>query len=219
MRTMHPTIDLKAANPVIAVDWPSQADWAALMRKQGQSLDSMIAKLVSGEYSPMDWYEAMYQMLVDGHAGSRALGRQRAGDLAALDVDDFLAARGIADRETEWLFKFLDALQAKDGRYWDDDTDQWKAQAIRNRSRLYVGKMRGTAGQAFVSASEDTAEFNWVMAATEHCNECPVLAAKSPWYGGELFTTPGSGLTPCRTNCKCHLVREDGVTSFKPVSI
>jgi hypothetical protein len=107
-----------------------------------------------------------------------------------------------------------------DPRYWDVDERAWKPQAIRNRARLYVQKMRGTSGQAFVSASGGDAEFNWVLAAVEHCDECPVLAAKSPWFGDELYTTPGNGDTPCRSNCKCHLVRKsDGLTSFKPVRL
>jgi len=220
----HPTIEAfeKEARPVIVgVPRPTQADFARFLRVRASTLDEIIAKLISGEYAPLQWYEAFYRLiLLDGHAGARALGRQRAGDFAEIGVEDYLAGRVIADSETEYLLRFLEDLVSKDRRYWDADLNAYKPQAIQNRGRLYVQKMRGTAGQAFVSASPDEAEFNWVMGAAEHCDECPVLAGKSPWMAGELFTTPGSGMTPCGANCKCHLVRRsDGLTSFKPVSL
>ncbi|MBX4215928.1 hypothetical protein KW797_03190 [Candidatus Parcubacteria bacterium] len=190
------------------------------MRVRDGDLDSLIAKFVAGHISPDEWFAQMYELLMEGHAGARALGRQRAGDVQSLGVEDFLAGRAIADGEAQFLFNFLDAIEDKDPRYWDDELDVWKPRAIQNRGRLYLHKMRGTAGQAFVSASGDEGLLDWVMAAVEHCDECPVLAGKSPWLGGELFTTPGMGMTPCRGNCKCHLVRKsDGRTSFKPVSL
>jgi hypothetical protein len=219
---MHPTIleSEKAAPRLIGVPQPSQQDFAQFLRRRVADLDDLIARLVSGDLSVQEWYAEVYELLRSGHAGGRALGRQRAGDLTAIGIDDFLAGRAIADNESEFLLRFADDLASHDRRYWDDDLGAYRPQQIANRGRLYVQKMRGTAGQAFVSAHPDEAEFNWVMGAAEHCDECPVLAAKSPWLGGELFTTPGNGDTPCRSNCKCHLVRKsDGLTSFKPVSL
>ncbi len=46
----------------------------------------------------------------------------------------------------------------------------------------------------------------WVLAEiSDHCWECPVIAANSPYTRETLPTTPRAGATPCRSRCKCHL--------------
>jgi hypothetical protein len=45
------------------------------------------------------------------------------------------------------------------------------------------------------------------------------MAALGPYYGFNLPIYPGSGDTACLGNCKCTLVREDGVPSFAPVPL
>lgn len=51
----------------------------------------------------------------------------------------------------------------------------------------------------------------WVLEpAAQHCNQCPELAADSPYNapglgGHELPATPGDGFTDCGAGCKCSL--------------
>jgi hypothetical protein len=85
-----------------------------------------------------------------------------------------------------------------------------------NRGRLYIGTMRGTQGQGFVFGSPEDVEFNWRLGGPEdHCTDCPVIAAASPFTAGTIFTHPGMGDTPCLGNCNCYWEREDGVISAR----
>ena len=180
------------------VQRPRQSDWAAFNRARLHDLEKLNDRLIAGQLNPQEWYEAFGELLLDGHAGAGALGRQRSGNMDPLGIDDFLRARRIVDgEEADFLLGFLDALENQDPRYWDAEAQAFRASTVGNRSRLYVGKMRGTAGEAFVAASPEEAEFEWVLGAAEHCPDCPVLASMSPWTKTTLWTAPGSGDTQC----------------------
>lgn len=38
-----------------------------------------------------------------------------------------------------------------------------------------------------------------------HCAECPILAANSPYTQDSIPTCPRAGSTPCKSSCKCYL--------------
>lgn len=65
------------------------------------------------------------------------------------------------------------------------------------------------AGAAYnVGASlgaPDGALIWWRLGSTEHCWECPVISANSPYTRESLPTTPRAGTTPCRARCACFL--------------
>lgn len=198
---------------------PTQAEFEGVLKRHRNDLQSLILQLNNGVLNIAEFGDEFYKLLLEGHGNTWALGRQRAGDLSGIGDDDFLIARGIADGQSEFLNDFLNALETNPRYRYEDGT--FNLRIISNRSDMYVSRMRATASEAFVEASDSDEEFNWVLGAVEeHCGDCPELASISPWTADTLFTHPGEGDTPCLTNCKCHLVRiGDGITSFKPVDL
>ena len=208
---------IKAA-PVLTPRRPSQIDYARMLRSQRDRLHEIADELARGEITPRQWGERFQQILIDGHTESWTLGRQRAGDLSGPTIDDFLVGIARADGDAQYLLAFIDDIEGD--RYRRDD-GSLKVGAVKARANLYVGKMRGTAGEAFVETSEDEEEFNWVLSAVEnHCSDCPELALLSPFTKDTAFAHPGDGSTPCLGNCLCHWVRaSDGIEGFKPVEL
>ena len=179
----------------------------AVRRVQASVIDDFgtaTGRLVGGQLSQRQWVEAIHDSLIDGHGLSWSIGRQRAGDMAAFGIDDQLIGLQAADNEQPWLQAFADDVA--DGRYTLDD-GTLNAKAINNRLRLYAGKLRGTANEAFVEASDDGEEFEWVLGLCEHCDDCPDIASMSPYTKEANLGYPGDGGTACLGNCQCHLVR------------
>lgn len=142
----------------------------------------------------------------------------RGGDLAPDEEKLLLDARGIKDGESTYLQNFLNAIKSGDDpRYFDLETGLIKPGSMHWRTGLYVGKMRGTANQGFTAASFDEdadTEFDWELGAEHHCEDCPRIAAMSPYNQSTMYTDPGAGDTECLGNCDCRWVRRDGVKGF-----
>lgn len=182
-------------------------------------LQDVNRRLESGELSPRQWAEAFDKELHAGHIEAVRLGRALGGAEALPDneLEDF--ARGIKDNEAQWLQAFQGAIEAKDDRYFDADGNI-KPGSLESRTDLYVGKMRGSANDAFRDASDPDAEFDWELGGNEdHCDDCPQIAAASPYRQDTLYTTPGAGDTECLGNCTCVLVRGDGIRGFDRVDL
>lgn len=196
---------------------PSNAEFSKLVRGFRGEFELLMRRYSQGFMSPRDWAEAMQRLCVDGHAESYAMGRQLAGDLADLSQSDFLSGLAVADRQAPYLLGFMYDLE--NGKYLDDD-GIFQSSKTRARLNQYAHAMRGTATDAFINTSGDTIDFEWMLGAVEkHCSDCPRYAAMNPWTKDSLFAWPGSMDTPCLGNCKCHLRREDGATSFQPVDL
>lgn len=212
---------LLKAQPAVPADQlvklPRQSDFARLVGSKVDRLDKLVELLTSNQIGPEEFASAFHHdILVDGHSQCWRLGRQRAGDLTAGTFGDLLVGIAKADEESEFLNRFLSDLAGD--RYRDAD-GLLKAKPILARSKLYIAKLRGTAGEAFVEAAEPEEEFEWVMGGVEHCQDCPQLAALGPYTKSTILAFPGSGDTDCLGHCKCHLVRSDGRASFKPVKL
>lgn len=195
---------------------PKQSEFTLLQTGTADDLAALAKRLATEEIGSTEWYLRFSNMLLERHADAWILGRRLAGDRSAPDIADELVGRAKADQENEWLMRFLTDIET--GRYTDDE-GKLKENAVAARSRMYAGKLRGTANEAFIEASPAEAEFEWRLGGAEkHCGDCPELAAMSPWLKDELGTWPGEGGTPCLTNCKCRLVRlEDDLSGFHPV--
>jgi len=96
-----------------------------------------------------------------------------------------------------------------------------RADTVKSRQDLYAQKLRGTANEAFVESGEDNEEYDWILGGTErHCEDCPRIAALSPFTKETLFAYPCSGDTECLGNCDCVLKRvSDGVKGFSAVDL
>lgn len=179
-------------------------------------MNALNKKLEKEDIGPTQWFIAMKDVLHEGHTLAGALGRQRAGDLTPRSVVDELWGVVAMREEETYLQGFYQALQNQDKRYYDD-FGKVKPGSLKGRQFQYVQKMRGTANQSFANSSDPSMLFDWVMLHSEHCPRCPELQAGSPYTKETLPTHPGSGDTPCRSNCGCVLVRYDGVIGFARV--
>ena len=178
-------------------------------------------KLVADRIDVQRWADDFFDAILQANANAHWIGRDLVSDIKTkFGKNDILKARAIADVDAEYLQGFIDDIEA--GRYTDDEGNLIESQ-IMNRQKLYMGKVRGIAGQATVDNLELTQKIYWTLGGNEvHCVDCPVLASISPFFKDDLFTTPGACDTPCLGNCKCHLRIEMGDTmieTIKPVNL
>jgi hypothetical protein len=128
--------------------------------------------------------------------------------------DAFMAGIVEGDSDRFFISRFLSDIRNETSNLYDDDGNL-KIRKTQNRMKLYVGRMRGTANQGFMDASGPDIEFWWVLVAENHCVDCPILAANSPYTKDANLGYPGDGTQQCLGNCKCYLRREDGVVGFR----
>lgn len=188
----------------------TQADLEALWRETRTELRSVVDGYVSGYLTASDFGDRIVEKLEDAHTAAGTLGRNRAGDDAPADADDRAFAEQIVDGQVEYLARFVQDLES--GRYRDEhgneDTD-----AIADRAGLYANRLTGTANEAFALSSPDET-FDWILGGENNCDDCPELAAGSPYTAENLPPPPGSNATQCLFNCNCSLERSDGVSGF-----
>jgi hypothetical protein len=199
------------ALPTNFVRRPTQGNFNVFMRARQSDLNALIDQYAKGQISSREWADAFNEVLLNGHAQAWALGRQRAGDLRALNEIDMFRALAVVDADGYRLLGFMNDIST--GRYTDVE-GKIRADVVKQRASLYVGKMRGTATEAWAENGPDDQAINWIMLALEHCADCPMMAAKNPWQKGELWAFPGNGVQ-CLGNCKCVLRLENGSESFR----
>ena len=185
------------------------------MQDVRQRFQGLNDDLVRGQISEDEWYAKANQLIQDGHAEAIRLGQLRAG-VRPDDIDSDaikVQARGVSDTESEFLQGFLADL--KNGVYSDDNEDL-RPGSFDWRSDLYVGRMRGSANQAFAESSSDDDRWTWELGEDDHCADCPDYAeiiVDVPI--DEVFAYPGDGSSECLGNCTCVLVRSDGRRGFE----
>lgn len=195
---------------------PTQADYDNMIRRRRRELRNVTEQLARGDITAQTWADRFDSILLSGHSRAWHLGRHLAGDTSEFGEDDRLAGMAAKDPEGEYLNAFLGDLLKRDPRYFDEDGNL-RSDAVMNRGNLYLGKMRGTANEAFVAASDEDEQFDWVLGGAEkHCEDCPRIAKLSPFDKTTLWTHPGQGDTECLGNCKCFIRRRsDRLTGFK----
>jgi hypothetical protein len=164
-----------------------------------------------GQISPQEWADRFDSILLEGHTQAWRLGRQRSGDGSPQTLDDYLHGLSAKDQEADWLESFMEKIDAGG---FTDENGVLRTGPIMSRSRLYVGKMRGTANEAFVELSPDSSEWWWILGVEDHCDDCPFIAGESPFTKDANIGYPGDGGTECLGNCGCHIRRDDGIECF-----
>lgn len=81
---------------------------------------------------------------------------------------------------------------------------------ISRRAGMYARTLDGIGWNAKVSALPANARIIWKLGVAEHCEDCILLAANSPYTKWNLPTTPKAGATKCLSNCQCKLVFSKG---------
>jgi len=196
----------------------SNAAFVAIVMAHRSRLRRITEQLSAGEITVDEWKLLFAEILQSGHFESWLAGKQRGGDMSEPTITDAMMARAAKDAELVWLNNFATQIAARDPRYFGDD-GKMLLDPVASRAETYTQKFRGTANVAFVETSSALDELDWVMTTLEHCDDCPRLAALSPYTKDTLFVYPGGGETQCVFNCGCELVRSDGAKSFGLVEL
>ncbi len=195
---------------------PADPTLRALRRLQGgtaRNLDALMSGVQSGRLSGREGFRRASQLLRLAHTHAAALGERRAGGVGPRFAEE-LAQRVM--REERGFLKGMVA-DAAAGRYRRGGEFLLGAQARRARASLYALKLTGTANAAWVAGVAERrgpAQIVWVLGGTDHCEDCPDLAAGSPYTDDTLPSYPGDGATACISRCACELVTEAGESGF-----
>lgn len=131
--------------------------------------------------------------------------------LAGREVAPFAIAHAAdvyAGQDNPFILNYADEIYF--GDMYDPGQEHW----AHTRNSLYVKRTRGAANEAFVGYSPEDLTFDWVLGSEEPCIDCPRLAAGGPYFATELSAYPGDGSTQCLGNCRCQLVRSDGIAGM-----
>ncbi len=189
----------------------------ALRRLQGgtaRNLDALMSGVQSGRLSGREAFRRASELLRLAHTHAAALGERRAGGVGPRFAEE-LARRVI--REERGFLRGMVA-DAAAGRYRRGGEFLKGAQARQARASLYALKLSGTANAAWVagvSERQGPVLFTWQLGGTDHCSDCPDLAAGSPYTEEGLPSFPGDGGSECLTRCACELVTEAGDSGFQ----
>jgi hypothetical protein len=187
-------------------------EFAALHADTRERLASLAHEWAAGEWSANGFAEAMDRVLLDAHTAAVVIGRTHAGDDAPEEADDARFAAGIVEGEHEYLRGFVQDL---DHRYTGEDGVR-DGEAVAARAKDYVGRVTGTANEAWTLTLPEETPLWWRLSQPEEsaCTDCPELANASPWTPGDLVAHPGSNQTSCLQNCRCWLETASGQRGF-----
>jgi hypothetical protein len=190
----------------------SQARHDTLIHETRRSVRLLAAQAAAGTLTPEQFGDRMAELLEGAHTQAVVIGRQHAGDRAPEEEDDRKFGVRVVDSEAEFLAGFVADLER--GRYTDPETGDVQTGAVQQRALLYAGRVSGTANEAWGLSQETDAGLVWNLGASDHCADCPGLAAGSPYTPASLPTWPRMSGTACLSNCTCT-VTADGAEGFQ----
>lgn len=165
-------------------------------------------------------------------------------ELSGLMAD--LSQKGVTPKEFEKKIRpliadnFKKAYEAGSGRKTTEGDSEWLARAVDSevgharglaaevaagasltpdvRAANYAASLDGVSWNGKVESQPEGTVIHWKLGLAEHCDDCILLAAHSPYDKYSLPATPRSGDTQCMMNCKCSLVFARGKGAGKPKS-
>lgn len=185
---------------------PLQPDFDALMERTRTQLDLLARSVAEGRISPAEFGDLFASLLEKAHTEAVVLGRQAAGDTAPQEDDDRRFAELIVDGEAEFLADFVRAIEA----------GELDAAAIARRAEFYTQRLQGTANEAMGLTLDPGELVYWTLGTpkTDHCEDCPSIAAGSPYTVSTIPTWPGMNETSCLMACLCTAETASGLTGF-----
>jgi hypothetical protein len=213
--------EIRAVPSAFANAGNSHQQWfEEMLNYNWRTAKSATEKLIADQIALQRWADDFFDAVLQANANAHWIGRDLIQGNTKFSTSDMLKARAIADVDADYLQGFIDDIEA--GRYTDDEGNLIESQIL-NRQKLYMGKVRGIAGQATVDNLGSDNKIYWTLGGNEqHCADCPILAGISPFLKDDLYTTPGACGTPCLGNCKCHLrieINSTIVETIKPVGL
>lgn len=177
----------------------------------GQTALEEILGRYSANPDPERFGDDLFSLLEGLHETAVTLGRHRGGDLTPPEPDDRAFAQDVLRGEDTFLAAFQEDLAR--GRYDSREDGTPRMGAIRQRAKMYLDRVRGTANEVWALTTGGL--FYWEYdPEAENCSDCLELEAHSPYLWNNLPTYPRQGMTLCRTSCRCLLKAQDGSESF-----
>lgn len=157
-----------------------------------RAMDDLTSSLASGEIDLDEFKRRVHDVIRDSFRDAYSAGR----GTTKLDDADEEWLRRATEAEVGYAHKFGEEIEA------GDMSDDRRLQRV----GMYADTVRGIDYSGQVESLPDDARIRWVLGNAEHCEDCLLLAANSPYTKWELPTTPRSGGTQCKSNCRCKLV-------------
>lgn len=197
------------------VDESAQKQLARVVALYGEDLWDLLERYMDGDVSEAVLQILFYDVCRTANTNAHAIGQEL---FAGAPIPGLAKDRGVmlATGESSYFRGFIAALQFHDKRYWDTDEQVWRRDQVARRAGLYLSKAEGSANAGVLAQARPSTQVDWVLGRADHCVDCPVLAAGSPYYRETIPHLPREGLTACLGNCKCSLV-VDEITAFDPV--
>lgn len=204
----------------------STDDTKERMKQLQEDTDALIllwASQWSAGVAAWDVYAAMgNDAFVAGHTQASALGRELAGDTGDSPETDAARAEAAWAEQGQYWQGFADDVQA--GKYGTPgNVDELPdPDAVAKRGARFTAWYSATGNYSWVDSVADMEgeppELWWVLdPAAAHCDDCPSIAAASPYTPDTIPTWPGVGVQ-CQYNCRCEVRMADHGTGF-PVKI
>lgn len=161
-----------------------------LIKKAYQDqLTAILAELQQGEIDRKEFAKQAKPVIADGFRRAYEAG----------------VKRPLGEGDEEWLRRAVDAEMGHAAGL-AKQVEEGGVKDVEFRAGSYAAGLDGVAWNAMVEELPDGAVIHWKLGQAEHCDSCILLAAHSPYDKWSLPTTPKSGDTECRMNCKCRLV-------------
>ena len=172
---------------------------ALLKKNYADDLAGLMDDLAQQGLSPKEFEKAVRPLVSDNFEKAFRLGSKR--DLMPGDE--------------EWLKR---AVDSEVGYARDLANDVSKGASITPdlRANNYAAALDGVGWNGMVESMPEGTVVHWKLGQAEHCDDCILLAAHSPYDKYSLPTTPRAGDTECRMNCKCKLVFKQGEDAGEP---
>jgi len=167
------------------------------------TLPSGMGKLRQAHYRK---FNSLTKQLEDGEINIKVFNR-KSQDLITTNFNKAysLGKKNLDDGDLEYLRRASEE-EMKYARQFGKDIKSGNMKMPRaTRAAMYGQTLNGITWHAKVEEQPDDVRIDWVLGAGEHCDDCIILAANSPYTKWNLPTSPRAGATRCLTHCKCKL--------------
>lgn len=162
--------------------------------RHGRTMQNLTTKLKGGRISQDQFNSGAEESIRSSFEGAYRVGRRK--DLDAGDK--------------EWLRRATEAEVGYARNFGQDILEGRGTMPYSKRAAMYGATVDSTYWNGWVESAPRGSRFDWVLGVAEHCDDCRLLAVNSPYSKNNLPTTPRSGSTICKSNCRCRLRAKKG---------
>lgn len=158
------------------------------------TLESLTRSLYGGNLSLGQWQIAVASELKDAHLAQAMFAVGGRANMTSVEY-------GRVGQTLREQYRFLD----KFARAIADGTIS-EAQALA-RIDMYGESCKQSYWNEYIEKSDGL--LDWILGAVDenNCDDCPRIAAGSPYTKESIPASPADGSTQCKTRCRCYILR------------